>query len=417
MLIAYIGVVLFFVLYFSRPEDWIRGAAFIPFEKISGGIAILAFLVGAMQGSVRAFPREIKLLLLLFLQFCLCIPFAIWRGGSFQVVFGDIAKVFVIAIVMFTCVNRLRRLRVLFQIQTLSVFFITVFSLLLHRQDQYGRLTGAIGGVFENPNDLAISLAVTVPLCFILLWESKNIVARGVWLIVLGTLTYGVVQTFSRSGFLALATGLGTCIFLFRKSIRKSSVLVLTGIVVLGTLMVAFTPRYRIRLESIIFQNQLDETGSALERRELAAKSFEVAIAHPLFGVGPGNFTILSGDWHVSHNTFLQLSADDGIPALLIFVALLVCVYRKLRLINRNKSSGPQLQTYALGLRAMLLAYVMAGVFADTAYQFFPYFLVVYGAVLYQIAVRNDYQTNRNPTEVQLTRPAFMAASEPLYGL
>ena len=392
---AYAAVLLFVIIYFFRPEDWIHGASAVPFEKISGGVAILAFGLGLLARGLPTFPREIKLLFLLFLQMCLSVPFAIWRGGSFDLVFTEISKILLITVVIAICINRLERLRMLFYVQALAALFITIFSIYRQTFDQYGRLTGAIGGVFGNPNDLALSLAIAVPLCFILMLESRSLLGRTFWVAVTVILSYGVMQTFSRSGFLALVTAVVACLALFGKVLRVRGAAILVSIAILVTFAVALTPRYQKRIASIVFQEQLDETGSAFARRELALKSVEVALEHPLFGIGPGNFSIVSGNWHVSHNTFLQLAADAGIPALLLFVVLLRSLYRKLRDISRKDTAGRRVQIYANGLRAALLCYVVAAFFADTAYQFFPYFLVAYGSLVCEIARRSSFEAQK----------------------
>jgi len=54
---------------------------------------------------------------------------------------------------------------------------------------------------------------------------------------------------------------------------------------------------------------------SAQQRKELLFKSLKVTVRHPLFGVGPGNFEVVSGAWDVTHNSYTQISAEGGIPA------------------------------------------------------------------------------------------------------
>ena len=60
---------------------------------------------------------------------------------------------------------------------------------------------------------------------------------------------------------------------------------------------------------------------STQDRQQLLWRSIEVTKEHPLFGVGPGNFAQLSGNWHVAHNSFTQMSSEGGIPAL-IFICV-----------------------------------------------------------------------------------------------
>jgi hypothetical protein len=42
--------------------------------------------------------------------------------------------------------------------------------------------------------------------------------------------------------------------------------------------------------------------------------------AHPYFGIGPGNFADLSGVSNNAHNNYLQIAAEMGIPAAVVFI-------------------------------------------------------------------------------------------------
>ncbi len=79
-------MLLFIVIYFGRPEDWIPGTALIPFALIAGVIAFLGVAASVVNGRRLYLPKEMWLMLLLVCQLWLTVPFSSWRGGSFQVV-------------------------------------------------------------------------------------------------------------------------------------------------------------------------------------------------------------------------------------------------------------------------------------------------------------------------------------------
>lgn len=63
--------------------------------------------------------------------------------------------------------------------------------------------------------------------------------------------------------------------------------------------------------------------GDALSYRILMGKAaVRMTAAHPFFGVGLGRFYALSGQVENAHNNFLQISAELGVPALMLFVAI-----------------------------------------------------------------------------------------------
>ena len=107
---------------------------------------------------------------------------------------------------------------------------------------------------------------------------------------------------------------------------------------------------------------------------------------HPLLGIGPGNFEQVSGNWHVSHNSYTQLSSEAGLPALFLFLWMIWRAFRNLREVIRQNARGSSLWAAAGVLRASLAALCVGAFFASVAYQFFPYFLLSYVAAIGQIA-------------------------------
>jgi hypothetical protein len=74
-------LVVFFALYYYRPEDLIRALAYIPMAKISGGLAFVALLASMLGGGKFKVPAAVKILWLLLVQMTLCIPLAMWPGA------------------------------------------------------------------------------------------------------------------------------------------------------------------------------------------------------------------------------------------------------------------------------------------------------------------------------------------------
>src|ERR1700730_17732036 len=87
--VPYLGVLLFSMVYFARPQDWIPGAADVPVAKITGFLALGSFLLSLLGRAKLSMSRGTWLLFALFGQLCLAIPFSAWRGGSFDLVVYD----------------------------------------------------------------------------------------------------------------------------------------------------------------------------------------------------------------------------------------------------------------------------------------------------------------------------------------
>ena len=156
-------------------------------------------------------------------------------------------------------------------------------------------------------------------------------------------------------------------------------------------------------------QPDTEASGSAEQRKELLLRSLTITADHPLFGVGPGNFEVVSGVWHVTHNSFTQMSAEGGIPAFLLYVLILWRGIANLREARRYGKTGKQIRLYSMALEASLAAYLVGSFFASDAYQLFPYCLVAYTSSL-RLIVRRDRtvssrvpQSDLTPTQVEMT--------------
>lgn len=385
--VAYYALCLFSVFYFFRPEDFVPGLDVVPVGKILGAIGVLGLILGVRSRNREAgWPLELKLLLVLFAWQCLTIPFAFWRGGAFNKVIGTCSKTVIIAFLVTLAVQSFDQLKRLLWIQALAVAVTAVASVLFVTGGS--RLTGITGGVFSNPNDLAINIALNWPLCLMFLLMTRSYWKKALWAAALIFMLRGVMLTYSRSGFLAVLVAMVLCFWEF--GIRGKRFYLVGGAAVLALVALAVLPRnYTARLVSIVGVESTEsmDQGSAGERKDLLLKSLAVTASHPLFGLGPGNFEPYSGAWRVTHNTYTEVSSECGIPALILFLAILHRAFRNVRYVRKaSRYSDAEVRLVSGGLWAGLAAYVVGAFFASTAYQLYPYYMVAYTAVLFRIA-------------------------------
>jgi O-antigen ligase len=390
MSLAFAGLVLFLLVYCLRPEDWIPGAAVIPFAKIAGIVAVAGFGFSALlqRRGALSLQREMVFLVLLFGWLCLAVPFSIWRSGSLNTA-TEFSKVVLIAILIAMIASSLGRLRRLMFVQAASVAILAAVSVWSGREAVgiYSRTYGVVGNVFDNPNDLAFNIALVIPFCLAFLLAARGLSRKAAWASALAIMGYAVLVTYSRAGLLALVTAVAGCVWEFGLKGRRYHFMALIGLAGLAFLLASPT-NYRQRVRTIL-NPDLDPTGSSQARRELLNRSLSATAEHPLFGVGPGMFQIISGNWHVAHNTYTQLSSEAGVPALLFFVLLFWQTFRNMRRTQQLARGDVKLMLLAGALRAALVAFVVGAFFNDAGYHFYPYFLVGYASALHQIACRS----------------------------
>jgi O-antigen ligase len=383
------ALVIFFGLYYYRPEDLIRVLAYIPMARISGGLAFLALLAGMMSGAKVKVPRAVKILWLLLLQMTICIPVSMWPGGSFKTVFDKFAKGVVVAMLISMVVVNLRELRKLLWIQASAVALVTFFSIILRNYGQDGRLSGIQESILSNPNDLAINIAISFPLALAFMLHARGF-RKVVWILALAFMAIGVVLTASRSGLLALIIIIAICVWEYGIKGKRRHVVVVTIVaLVVGFGIAVSSARYRARVESIFMGNVegSGDKGSLEARKDLLKKSVMVALTHPVFGVGPGCFILVDEGWHVAHNAYTELAAESGIPALVLFLMAMGAAFKNISLLRKSKQyqNDPEFTLFTQALWAGLVGYMVGSMFASTEYNLYPYFVIGYTCAMVRI--------------------------------
>jgi hypothetical protein len=403
-------------LYYYRPEDFIPGLQYIPMAKISGIIGMVALAGGMLSGrGNKKIPRAILFLWLLLAQMILCIPFALWRGGAFFTVFDKFSKGVVVAMLISMAVVTLKELRKLLWIQVSAVALVVFFSILA-RHFRDGRLEGVQKGILENPNDLAINIAISFPLGVAFMLRAKSF-KKALWIAALAVMALGVVLTYSRSGLLAFVISVLVCVWEYGiKGKRRYLIGVAAVIFVLGLGIVASSSHYRARVESIVLGNieGSGDKGSLDARKELLKKSIMVAVTHPLLGVGPGCFILVDKGWVVAHNSYTELAAEAGVPALIFFLLAIGGAFRNVARVkdSQNYADDAEFRLFTQALWAGLAAYVMGACFDSTEYNLYPYFMVGYSCAMLRITGQM-FATKRARAKQTFARVNYGSLSRP----
>ena len=389
--LAYKFVVLFMVVYLARPEDWIPGAHYLHLAKVLGIVAIMAFL-GELGSARTRWPRECIYLFLLLGQMLLTVPFSpIWRGGAFNVT-RDFANVVPMILVIALAVNTLPRLRRILFWQAAAVAMIAVIAVVKFRHAG-GRLEGVLNGNYANPNDFALAVVIALPICLAFMLRARNDLVKVIWLGCVAAMTYSVVLTASRAGILAFALSMVVALWQFSVKGRYRYLLVVLGGFALCALLLG-GQQLKARYEAIVHPQVYQSAyGSAEQREALLRESVIASFKYPIFGLGPGNFTTYSGNWHVTHNTYTQMSSETGLPGFILYMMILWCAVRNLQRAKRLTRRGTELGLFAGAIQASLVGFLVGSFFASEGYQYFTYFLVAYTTAVYQIAKQKSRET------------------------
>jgi O-antigen ligase len=142
---------------------------------------------------------------------------------------------------------------------------------------------------------------------------------------------------------------------------------------------------------------------------------------NPLVGVGPLNFKDLStlytglDEGNIAHNSFLEIAAEFGLPALGIFLLLVTSAVTTLERATHLSGSaeGRELAGWAEGLRAGLIGFLVAGFFISAQYEKVLWLAVFLSIVVGALAVRRRW-LDANAAEAEASAPPDAAELTPL---
>jgi putative inorganic carbon (hco3(-)) transporter len=308
----FVYLVAYLAFLYIRPHQYIEALSGVPVLPVLQGL-VFVFWLSRQAKSFEA--SQFRLLPVMTVLMAFSVALSGWVGGAFAVLtdFGTIVLLF---FMLATTVDSLTKLRVIFFLLTLASFIMA-----LHGIDQTnnelgigwtgaaiieGRITYL--GFANDPNDLAMTLLMSLPMCLHLA-ERSGFMFRWSYRVVAGFILYGVYLTNSRGAIL----GMGAIILAY--AIRRyglwRSLLVAPF---MGAPLILLAPSRMAEMSA--------EEDSAAGRVEAWYEGFEMLRAHPLFGVGKGQFT----DHHylTAHNSYMLAMAELGLVGYFFWLSIIV---------------------------------------------------------------------------------------------
>ena len=392
---AFLGFCFYIFAFNSRILD--LGVARLHLPGIALGLAVVAAVLGGriaevLRSQISFFMAGLSIWL------AISIPGAFWRGGSFEVLVGSwipAMLLFLVGASVITTAAQCRRALFVFGLATIT----GATLVMLWGSESHGRLLLA-GSRYANSNTIAIMLLLGMPAVWLLadgpqVSKVRKALAGGVLVLMVAEM----LRTGSREGLVGMVA-LGAIVFARSRAVGKVAIACLA--LVLGLSAVVFLPEsVKARLGTFFGTEsmQLDQAeapsewtvaNSAAESSQLRLRlledSLKVSATHPFLGVGLGNFAPYcaamvkeSGRrghpaWVGTHNTYTQLSAEMGIPALIFYLGVLVASMRALQQIYRRARRIPgnearDIAHMALALHTSFVTFCVVCCFSHMAYE------------------------------------------------
>ena len=392
--LTFAGVFLFTFLLFFRPYEFSTSLSWLSKGALITAILTLVFFIPTQLGlenRITVRTREINLVLLIALLALISIPFALdrFRAWNGFLEYMKIVIMFVVTVNVVRSEKQLQALLLLVLVATCILSFSAINDYRLGNLVLKGvRIQGAIGGMFENPNDLALHFVTFFPIVIVLALSSRYMIAKLIYFAAAAAALGGVIVTFSRGGFLGMIFVIAALVW---KLSRKNFFIVGVVSALLVFFLVILAPgAYRDRISTT-------GDGSSVARMGELKRSIFLSVRNPFFGVGMDNYILFSDREQGTHNSYTQVSAEIGFPGMVVYVLFLIATLKRVakmpdpKSIDKKKRRLPYL---AIGVQAGLIGYMVSSFFAAVAFLWYVYYLAAYAICISRLHQSALTQTN-----------------------
>jgi O-antigen ligase len=315
-----------FALPWENAVSVIPGTAIV--TKVSGALALAAAL-GAivLSGRLRRWhPMHLAGLL-----------FLIWSGGELFLShtgtrlpykYTTYAQLFAVMLILWEVAPSWSRLTGLMTAYLFGAYVAAVATLMLYRQE--ARQLNRFAAVESDPNSLAMTLALALPMAWYLGMTVKNPILR--WgfraYIAVGLVAIGL--TASRGGMVAATVALMIVPLTMTKLSPGRLIAAVAMLAVSGVLAAVYVP------DKIV--QRLATTGTEVEDLSLGGRfklweaGMKALTERPLTGYGAGFWRQAVAPWlgpnpQVAHNSFISVAVETGIVGLLLYLGMFLAVF------------------------------------------------------------------------------------------
>ncbi len=393
------GLMFFTFVLFIAPQLMFPSLAPLHLAKVSAGLAVVAYVVNRLvnRRPLTVAGPEVLLVALFTVVALNSIPLSLSPRGSLEFFLGWFLRSVILFFLIANLLETLGRLRLF--ITSIVLWGVVIAATGLHNfatgqmYRNSDRIWGYTSGLAANPDDLGLVLNVILALTVGIFLATRRRAVKALLLVVMAMAAAGVIVSFSRGAFLALAVTLAV---ILAKLVRAHGPLALAAAAVLLVLGIALAPAgYGERLYSL-FDWNLDRVGSIDRRWQELQVAFAYTLDNPLIGAGLGMDTLvfveqgLGHGWE-THNIFLQVGADLGLPGLVVYVLLIAQVLRGLRRTQRQfglLAETREVVAIAAGLELAVWTFLAGAFFLTVPYDFTFFYLAGMAVALRVIGAR-----------------------------
>ncbi len=401
---------------YARPEDLVTSLRHIPLAI--GLLCLLGHLANSLGGEstfLKITPISVSLAMLTVWAL-IGFPFSFWVVGSINMFVFHWAKMLFLFLLVGHVISNIRQFRTAVWICVYSAAFVATVAMIIHftlgPQGTSGRLQAIVSGPYAGSNYLSLAVLLMLPYCLFTFFVGRGLFTRLWGGVLCFIFTTANLLTQSRSGATAMVLLLLYAVYKLRK--WGKSMLFISGVLFLAglPLIAAFGKGLATRFAATASDYDITQagTGSVYERTAasthkrllLLIRAASLTLDEPIMGVGLGNFTGAAAktwstgrasDWAAPHNTYLEFSAELGVPGLMMYLLMLYSIFRILwgvrRRITVEMLKDPKYYELALlcdATTVSLFGYCLTSIFASVAFNSYVYLLAAFAQTAYRLA-------------------------------
>ncbi len=375
-----VGLLVFSLLAYMRLQDLAWG--FARFERWSYYVALVTFAGWIGSRDRKPMILELRMILMILLAVHLGVGLALGKGpGKLDwAAYFEFCKIVGVALFTTSVVRSRNQLRILVWVIAMSFAFFGVKSGIAGVVS-LGRLKiiEGPGGMLKDNNDFALAMVMAVPLLLHLYTSEKNEDIRRPLLFMVPLTIITVMLTHSRGAFLSLVMCIG--VLVWRSRNRIAGIAIGVFVAILGVLLAPKS--YVERIQTI---GEYESDGSAQGRIAAWRVGGRMIEHYPIFGVGLDRFqqNYLShepnpspdqiagkGGTRVAHNSYVQITAEGGVPAALLYLSLLFLSFLDIWSVRRRAKrtyNASWILSYCTMFEATLFSFVIGSTFLNRAH-------------------------------------------------
>jgi len=295
----------------------------------------------------------------------------------------EMAKLWIVVLVAWNALRTRRLLQVFlaFLLLCFAVYPVrgAIFNFVFYGHATFGRAIW--NHIYANPNDLAALTLLQLGTAGAIFATERHRLVRFGAMASLVVLPILILMTQSRGALLALALfGLLS----LRGSRRKLRNIGLLAALCAAVIMIAPNDVWTrasglLQVESAEDLEKADPEQSAKSRYEILKVAVRITRDHPIWGVGLDRYAVTHADYTSlepitatargkadTHNTYLNVAAETGLPGLGLFLGMIAFVLLRAERTRRRLASRRPRDATALWMMELgLVAYLAAGLFGS----------------------------------------------------